>query len=106
MKTFLLLIVGVVVGGALSLVFSAALFTGVGAAAGIATGLKAGACLTVEAAKDQGFITAEQVDDVLNAAVIQFKNVTDLEGVEQISGGDAECAKMVDELKRAVSEAQ
>ncbi len=106
MKTFLLLIVGVVIGGALSFVLSAAIFTGVGAGVGIATGLKAGACLTVEAAKDMGFITAEQVDDVLNAAVIQFKNVTDLEGVGQITGGDAECTKVVDDLKRAASEAQ
>jgi hypothetical protein len=42
-------------------------FTGIGAGAGVATGLQAGVCLAVEAAKEQGLITAAQVDQALNA---------------------------------------
>jgi hypothetical protein len=96
MKSFLLVVAGIIVGAVVTLVLASGIFTGVG----IATGLKAGACLTVEAAKERGFITADQVDDVLNAAVkrIASANIGD---EATLSGGDAECVKLVAELKSA-----
>lgn len=101
MKSILLLIVGILVGGAISF----AVFTGVGAGVGIITGLKAGACLTVEAAKNQGLITAEQVDEVLNTAARQIAT-EQLADEPLLEGGDAECAQVVEELRQAVAESQ
>lgn len=79
--------------------------TGVGAGVGIVTGVKAGACFAVEAAKDLGFITSEQVDEVLNAAVKQIasENVTE---EAALTGTDATCEKVVAELKDAAWSAQ
>ena len=68
MKGFLIFIVGAILGAIASFVVA----TGIGAGVGVATGLQAGACLTVEAAKDKGFITSEQVDEVLAAAAQQI----------------------------------
>lgn len=99
-KSFLLIVVGMIVGALVALVLAAGYFTGVGAGAGILTGLKAGACLTIEAAKEQGYITAEQVDGVLNAAVKQIASA-DLGNEVTLSGSDSECAKVVADLKQA-----
>jgi hypothetical protein len=100
MKSFLLVVSGIIVGAVVTLVLASGMFTGVGAGVGIATGLKAGACLTVEAAKERGFITADQVDDVLNAAVSQIASAN-IGDEAKLSGGDAECVKLVAELKSA-----
>jgi hypothetical protein len=63
--------------------------------------MKAGACLTVEAAKERGFITAEQVDEVLRAAVEQIASSAPDENAAALTGADAECAKVVSDLKKA-----
>jgi hypothetical protein len=96
MKRILIFVGGLIVGGFLTFFVG----TGVGAGVGIATGVKAGACFAVEAAKDLGFITAEQVDDVLNAAVKQIASDQVIEETT-LTGTDAECEKVVAELKAA-----
>jgi len=94
------LLLGIVIGGAAGALF----FTGAGAGVGIVTGVRAGACLTVEAAKDKGFLTSEQVDEVLTAAVRQFADSAPDDAAEvSLAGGDAECLKVVDELKKAAN---
>lgn len=100
MKSFLLAIVGVVVGAVGTLMLTSGILTGIGAGAGIVTGLKAGACLTVEAAKESGYITAEQVGEVLQAAGRQL-STTSVEGDSGFTMSDAECVKVVQELKDA-----
>ena len=100
MKSILLLIVGAIVGAVAMLVFATPYFTGVGAGAGIVTGWKAGACMTVEAAKDGGFITAEQVDEIFRAAAKQFAD-TDIDDEAPLTGANAECAKVLADLKSA-----
>ncbi|MGB5427679.1 MAG: hypothetical protein WBN95_12925 [Gammaproteobacteria bacterium] len=100
MKSFLIFLVGAVVGGIACIILASGIFTGIGAGVGIATGLQAGACLTVEAARDQGLVTAEQVDDVLNAAVKLI--ASEYSSAESTSmGGDLECEKVVAQLKEA-----
>lgn len=103
MKSILLLLVGAVIGAVVGVFLLSGVLTGVGAGVGILTGLKAGACLTVEAAKEQGLVTAEQIDDVLNAAtrLIAAEKLAD---ETALSGGDAECAKVVADLKAAASQ--
>ena len=108
MKTFALLLVGFIVGGVVGAVGGGLVGTGVGAGAGIVTGMQAGACLTVEAAKDKGLISAEQVDEIfaaaaesLRAQVDQIK--TDVATNADIADTDAECQAVVAELKRAAA---
>ena len=103
MKSFLLILLGVAIGAIAGVFLLSPFILGIGTGVGVATGLKAGACLTVEAAKEAGFITAEQVDEVLNAAVRTIAS-TEIEGAEALSGGDAACAKVVEELKAAASQ--
>ena len=105
MKTFLIFILGAVVGGIACIILASGLFTGIGAGVGIATGLQAGACLTVEAARDQGLITAEQVDDVLMAA---GKSIASEEyaGTPTSAGSDLDCEKVVARLKEAAKKAE
>lgn len=99
MKGFLLFVVGGIVGAVLTFLFAGAVMTGVGAGVGIATGLKAGACLTVEAAKNQGFINEAQVNEVLSAA---GRLIADTGSeIPDITDGDASCQQFVAELKSA-----
>jgi hypothetical protein len=103
MKSFLLLVIGAILGGIATFILASPVMTGLGAGVGIATGLKSGACLTVEAAKDKGFITTEQVGEVLIAAGEQLAT-TDVRADESgFKLDDAECQKVVADLKKAVA---
>lgn len=103
MKSFLLVLLGFVVGGIVSFILASGLMTGIGAGVGIATGLQAGACLTAEAAKEQGYITSEQVEDLLRAAGRQIASA-DAPPEAGPPVGDAECAEVVAKLKAASSQ--
>ncbi len=99
MKSVLLVLLGVVIGGALGFF----VFTGIGAGVGIATGLQAGACLTLEAAREQGLITAEQEPEILAAAASAFGSEDMPEGVDT---SEIDCAKVVADLKAAAEGAE
>jgi hypothetical protein len=101
-KSFLLILLGLVIGAIAGVFLLSPFILGIGTGVGVATGLKAGACLTVEAAKEAGFITPEQVGEVLDAA-IQTIASTEIETAETLANADAECAKVVEELKAAAS---
>jgi hypothetical protein len=105
MKNFLIFLLGAIVGGVASFFLAGAFFTGVGAGVGIATGLQAGACLAVEAAKDEGLITAEQVDEVLVAAVRQMAE-GDLADNTEVEGSDLNCQQVVAQLKEAAKKTE
>ncbi len=105
MKNFLIFLLGAVVGGIASFAIASVLFTGIGAGVGVATGLQAGACLTVEAAKDQGLITAEQVDEILIAAVKQIAS-EEYAGAATAPSSDLDCEKVVAQLKEAAKKAE
>ena len=100
MKSFLLVVAGLLLGAIGTFVVTSAVFTGIGAGVGIVTGLKAGACLTVEAAKERGFITGEQVDEVFQAAGRQLSS-TNVDDQSGFTLSDAECMKVVQDLKDA-----
>ncbi len=103
MKSFLLVLLGIVIGAVAGVLVLSPFFTAVGAGVGIATGLKAGACLTVEGAKSEGLISDDQVDEVLRAAVAQ---ISASELPSETGDGEAEldCAQVVADLKAAASE--
>ena len=98
MKGVLLFVLGAVIGGIATFVLAGGLMTGAGVAAGIVTGLKAGACLTVEAAKNEGFINADQVNQVLSAAGRQLAT-TEVPSDAETGLSDAECQKLIAEMK-------
>jgi hypothetical protein len=100
MKAFLVFVAGVAVGIAGSFLFAPALM-GAGAGAGIATGLKAGACLTVEAAKERGVMTPQQINEVLATAGKLIASSSGSADGPALSGGEAECAQVVAELRKA-----
>jgi hypothetical protein len=103
MKGFLIFIAGAVIGAIVTFGFAASIGAGAGAGVGIATGLKAGACLTVEAAKEKGYITAEQVNEVLAEAGKQIASGDYAADTADLSSGDVECEKFIAELKAAAA---
>jgi hypothetical protein len=98
MKSFLLFLLVFVIGAVVGALGGGMLGTGVGAGVGIVTGLKAGACLTLEAAREQGLITAEQETGLLQAAARQFASENLPDGPDT---SEIDCAAVVAELRSA-----
>jgi hypothetical protein len=103
MHSALLILLGIVIGGGGGVVGGGMIGTGLGAGAGIVTGLKSGACLTVEAAKDQGLITAEQVAQIFDGVAKTVPAGIDTEGPSGLATNDAECQKVVIDLRAAIA---
>ena len=89
MKSFLLVVLGIVIGG-------------VGAGAGVVTGLHSGACLTLEAAREKGLITADQETEIWIAAVEQLTGEGLPESVTK-DPGEVDCARVVADLKASMA---
>jgi hypothetical protein len=68
---------------------------------GVATGLSSGICATVQAAQEEGLMTAEQVDQVLVRAAQDISGRTDLPEGEQMIGSADQCAQFMAKLKDA-----
>jgi len=96
--SILALVVGLVVGWLGGMTFG----TGVGAGAGVATGLSSGICMTVKAAQDKGFVTAEQVDEVMTQASANLSEATTGE-IGEIAGTAAQCDAFLAKLKEAAA---
>lgn len=93
-KVLIGLIIGLVVGAAGALMFGGGAMMGVGAAAGLSTGI----CSIVEAASQSGVLTPEQIDELLSAA---SANLSDQPGVEsgQIAGSVEQCTQVMNDLR-------
>ena len=94
-------IIGLVIGTVLGIVFGAPLMMGTAAGLGVASGLNAGICATVQAAQDEGLLSAEQVDQVLTRAASDIAAVQGLELEEDILGSSAHCEKVMADLAEA-----
>lgn len=101
MRSFLLVLLGIVIGGVGGFFGGGILGIGAGAGVGIVTGLQAGACLTLEAAREQGLVTAEQEGAILAAAATAFAS-EDLPEGPDTSGID--CAEVVAKIRAAAAE--
>ncbi len=105
MGKVLLALVFLVLGGILGFAGGAAVGFGGGAGMGIATGLSAGACGLAKAARDEGLLTAEQVDQVFNRAVENLRALSP--GIEtdaeRIVGGAGECDAVLARLREAAN---
>jgi hypothetical protein len=103
MKTTIIAIVFLLIGAAAGGFLALGVGAGMGAGAGIVVGSQAGACLAVEAAKGQGMLTAEQVDQVLGEAIGKIKGKSEVppDAPVQWIGSEADCAKMIAEMEAA-----
>ena len=105
MSKTLLAILFLVLGGLLGFAGGAAIGFGGGAGIGIATGLSAGVCSLAQAARDEGLLTEEQVDQAFNRAVETLRGLSPAveTEAEQIVGGAGECDAVLDRLRQAAS---
>jgi hypothetical protein len=94
-------IIGLIVGAALGVVFGGPLMMGTAAGLGVASGLNAGICATVQAAQDEGLLSAEQVDQVLTRAATNLAAVQGREPGDGVLGSSAHCEKVMADLAEA-----
>lgn len=94
-------IIGIVVGAIIGTIFGGALIGGTAAGAGIATGLSAGICSTVQAAQDEGLLTGEQVDQILNRAAVNLSEMSGTPVEGEIVGTVDNCADVMEQLRAA-----
>jgi len=92
-------IIGLVVGAFGGAFVGGTLVGGTAAGIGVGTGLSAGICSTVQAAQEEGFLTAEQVDQVLARAAADMAGSEGLPAGTSIVGGAAECADVMEALQ-------
>ena len=103
MKSFLIAVVFLIIGGVVGGFAALSVGTGIGAGAGIATGVAAGACSALESAKEQGLVTEEQFDEVLRGAVSKIAGSVDLPPEAEFADTAAECEKVLADLQKAAA---
>lgn len=92
---------GLVVGAIVGALFGGAVIGGTAAGVGIATGLSAGICSTVTAAQEEGLLTAEQVDQVLNRVAADVAAAEGSVNPEAMVGSADECVAVMESLSVA-----
>ena len=98
-KLLIGLVAGLLIGAFGALSFGGGAMMG----AGVATGLSAGICSTVQAAQDEGIMTAGQVDQVLGRAAADIAKLGSLPSDEKVVGAAADCAMVLEQIKAAVN---
>ena len=101
MSKLLIGLASLVVGAVAGALFGGAVIGGTAAGVGIATGLSAGICSTVTAAQEEGLLTAEQVDQVLNRAAADVAAAAGTVNPEAMVGSADECVTVMDSLAAA-----
>ena len=102
MKGFIIALIFLIIGG----VATGFLALGMGTAAGIAVGSQAGVCLAMETAKNDGLLTAEQVDKVIADTVntIRGKSSADVASELEWISSEKDCADMVAKMEAETAE--
>jgi hypothetical protein len=102
MKGFIIALIFLIIGG----VAAGFLALGVGTAAGIAVGSQAGVCLAMQTAKNDGLLTAEQVDKVIADTVntIRGKSSADVASELEWISSEKDCADMVAKMEAETAE--
>ena len=102
MKGFIIAVIFLIIGG----VANGFLALGVGTAAGIAVGSQAGVCLAMETVKNDGLLTAEQVDKVIADTVnsIRGKSSADVASELEWISSEKDCADMVAKMEAETAE--
>ena len=102
MKGFIIALIFLIIGG----VAAGFLALGMGTAAGIAVGSQAGVCLAMETAKNDGLLSAEQVDKVIADTVntIRGKSSADIASELEWISSEKDCADMVAKMEAETAE--
>ena len=102
MKGFIIALIFLIIGG----VAAGFLALGMGTAAGIAVGSQAGVCLAMETVKNDGLLTAEQVDKVIADTVnsIRGKSSADVASELEWISSEKDCADMVAKMEAETAE--
>ena len=97
MKGFLIAVIFLVIGGAVT----GFVALGIGSAAGIAVGSQAGVCLAMETAKNDGLLTAEQVDKVIADTVNTIRGKSSADAAKDVEWirSEKDCADMVAKME-------
>jgi len=97
MKSFLIAVIFLIIGGAVAGVVA----LGLGTAAGLAVGSQAGVCLAMETAKKDNLLTAEQIDKVIADTVNTIRGKSSTDAAKDIKwiGSEKDCAEMVAQLE-------
>lgn len=101
MSKIVFAIIGIVVGAVLGVFLVAPMMSGAAAGIGVATGLSAGICSTVQAAQEEGLLTPEQIDQVLNRAASDMAEFSGEVVPNGLVGGVDECASIMERLRSA-----
>jgi hypothetical protein len=107
MKTFIIVILCLIIGGAVGGFLALGYGAGMGAVGGMLLGSQAGTCLAVETAKEQNLLTPEEVDQTITATVGKIKAGVNVPADSELKwvASDADCANMIGELKKALADA-
>jgi hypothetical protein len=93
------LVIGLAIGGFGALTFGGGMMGGAGAAAG----LSAGICSTVQAAQEEGIMSAEQVDRVLSRAAQDLSGAGGVPAGHEVVGSAAACGKVLARVRESQS---
>ncbi|SLN09680.1 hypothetical protein ROJ8625_00053 [Roseivivax jejudonensis] len=96
--------VGLCAGAVIGAIFGGAVLGGATTGIGIATGLSAGICSTVIAAEEEGLLTADEIDQVLNRAAADASEMAGTDTAAPVVGSLDECSQVMDRMRAAAAE--
>ncbi|HSQ08710.1 MAG TPA: hypothetical protein VLM84_13625 [Chromatiaceae bacterium] len=104
MKTFILAVVFLLIGGAIGGFLGFGFGTGMGAGGGLIVGTQAGTCLALGAARDKGILTSAQVDGLIQEAIGKIKGRSPAPADPKIQwiGSEADCAKLLADIDQGL----
>jgi hypothetical protein len=102
-KSFLIAIVFLIIGGVAGGFVGLSADTGFGAGARMATGLDAGACSALESTKEQALVTDAQFDEALRGAVAKIAGNVELPPEGGLADMAAKCEDVVAKLQQAAA---
>jgi hypothetical protein len=102
MKTAILAIVFLLIGGVIGGLLGVRYGAGMGAGGGLVVGSQAGACLALQTARDKGILSSGQVDTLIRDTVGKIKARTPLASDPNVPwvGSEADCGRMIAQMDR------
>ena len=101
MKSFLIAVIFLVIGGVVGGFLALGVGTGLGAAGGLIVGSQAGVCFAMETAKSDGLLTAEQIDKVIADTISTIRDKPSADVATEIEwiSSEKDCADMVAKME-------
>jgi hypothetical protein len=101
MKGFIIAVIFLLIGGAVA----GFLALGVGTATGIAVGSQVGVCMAMETAKNDGMLTAEQVDKVIADTISTIRDKPSADVATEIEwiSSEKDCADMIAKMEEEIA---